>query len=1460
MTIEQVIRVVFDDNAYTRNVAQAAQVSGRFDASVNSVTNSLVAMAAGANRAGAAQALAATSGGAFLSALQKQAATLTQQSAVIGKSEADLLRLKAAELGVAQQAGATVAALEEQSRALERRSAGARAVDNLRAVAALSKEQQALEAGIAVDVRAGRAKQDLIAQIERETAALTRLAAVPRGTERTATGQVAETVRATAAADPEFAARAQPALINLGAAQAARDQQLFIASLERSASAIGRTRAELLALEAAQRGVSAQAAPLIARIAAADKQMAGFGRTGKLTAIELQQVGFQLNDFFVQIASGSNPLIAFVQQGSQLSGTFGGMGAAVRALTSLITPLGAGIAAAAAAAGGFAIAATKTEQWQRALSDLQATLAGTGRGGDFSNSQLSALIEQISQAPGVTREAATKTVAELSRVSQISADLFEKLGLAAADYARITGTDVPTAAKALADGISKPEQGVKTFEATLGRLSLSTLATVQRLSEMGDRVGAQRVLFAAVEEAVKGLATSGLTPLQKATNDLGNSWERLMGSLRESDGLKSANSSLSELVDRINTAVANAPKLGLLGTLAAQSGPLAAVARGVQAVLPERQEPGRRRVEGVVTTLDGATLANVQGSKDAAKTLRDEDKTVLSLIESYKSQGSELTKLTALRQKARDVLARLPPGSDEAKLFRDRISGIGERIESLNKKGGDPDRELKRDTSTAIDLARRQADTVKAQVAAQNEDLRSQYDAGEIDLATYYRRRVELTEEGAAAEQTAIEKAIAARTRESQVGKKEETRADAAEKIPALREQAIKADADAERSRTRVAQEGKLLESQLTRLLIDQQIELAQLSGDAFTAETLRNEQRVAQIKVVADQKFGRGTPEAQSRVDQVTRVLQLQTESNELQRQSSVLSERSAIAEERYLITAQRRGDSQEEIERGLYAMRQQQLGQLGALVQKAQELADASSDPRMKLAAEQLALQYRRVAEEIDPALQKIRDLADETADAFGKAAGAITLNFRDTKSAIDSLEQSLLQIGTRELVEKPFTDFIRTQIRGVTESGQGGVGEVIRGIFGAGAKSAPAAGGGGFNLGDVFGGRSVTDTISGFGGGTLTDIIASGGASAGALALPSATTLPAASAGATQALNALTRAALEAASALGGTGGGGGQLGGSLGDIFSIDTSGAGTQSTPSIERDILRRMEAGIEDPVAETEGAFAGLGRTVEGIIPGLTKLGQGAFSVGEAFTALPDLLTSLFSSGAGGSNQLTSAGSSIFSSIQGGAGSSGAFDWIGNAFISMFGLAEGGFTGEGGKYQPAGVVHKGEHVQPQERVREPGALQFLERVRQNGFQMTLRETMHDTFMERIRASADDRATQILPMLMRGAERGAAAEFADGGLVGNPITDAQVYANLPEFAGGGLVGESSSWRTSRGDMPMQRAAPAPAPRVSEAAQRPITINYQSSPGETRATAMQNARVMAELLAESQRRFS
>lgn len=58
------------------------------------------------------------------------------------------------------------------------------------------------------------------------------------------------------------------------------------------------------------------------------------------------------------------------------------------------------------------------------------------------------------------------------------------------------------------------------------------------------------------------------------------------------------------------------------------------------------------------------------------------------------------------------------------------------------------------------------------------------------------------------------------------------------------------------------------------------------------------------------------------------------------------------------------------------------------------------------------------------------------------------------------------------------------------------------------------------------------------------------------------------------------------------------------------------------------------------------------------------------------------------------------------------AGSSGGYG--GGDFTSQIAFADGGYTGAGGKYDPAGIVHAGEFVVRKEMVERPGVLSFLD--------------------------------------------------------------------------------------------------------------------------------------------------
>lgn len=87
-------------------------------------------------------------------------------------------------------------------------------------------------------------------------------------------------------------------------------------------------------------------------------------RMKRFASVGLQQAGYQVGDFIVQVQSGQSVLVALGQQGSQLAGIFGPTGAVVGAFI-----------AAATAFGMIAVAASKAKKSMSDVQDLSKTFA-----------------------------------------------------------------------------------------------------------------------------------------------------------------------------------------------------------------------------------------------------------------------------------------------------------------------------------------------------------------------------------------------------------------------------------------------------------------------------------------------------------------------------------------------------------------------------------------------------------------------------------------------------------------------------------------------------------------------------------------------------------------------------------------------------------------------------------------------------------------------------------------------------------------------------------------------------------------------------------------------------------------------------------------------------------------------------------------------------------------------------
>jgi len=155
----------------------------------------------------------------------------------------------------------------------------------------------------------------------------------------------------------------------------------------------------------------------------------------------------------------------------------------------------------------------------------------------------------------------------------------------------------------------------------------------------------------------------------------------------------------------------------------------------------------------------------------------------------------------------------------------------------------------------------------------------------------------------------------------------------------------------------------------------------------------------------------------------------------------------------------------------------------------------------------------------------------------------------------------------------------------------------------------------------------------------------------------------------------------------------------------------------------ENSFIGNLIGGLTGSKKTGENWLGALGLGVSG---GGAAAGAGAASAAASTTALASsatLATTAISSLAAAASAAAASmgGSSLggLGGLFGGGGGGGEGDALG-ALIAMNGWADGGYTGPGSKYQPAGIVHAGEYVVNAENTRRLG-VSFLERLNRRGY-------------------------------------------------------------------------------------------------------------------------------------------
>lgn len=375
------------------------------------------------------------------------------------------------------------------------------------------------------------------------------------------------------------------------AARAAATAKSFVASLESQVNAIGKTRLELLELKAAELGVAEQTAPLIARLREQDEAWKKNGISAGQYKQALRQLPAQLTDIATSLAGGMPFWMVLMQQGGQISDSFGGLGALLKLLKeqllgikdpaeesseslsenanalaenaehgksflSFLTPARVAIGGLVGVASLLAIAWYKGSQEAEAF-NKQLILTGNYAGRAVG--QLHDLAKEVSDVAGVTIGDAAQTLTKVVGSGRFNSSQLKDVATTAAALNDAIGQSVDTTLRNFQLLYEEPTKASAELNQTLHYLTASQYEHISALERTGDVEAAGEAAAKAYSQAeqqrsqqvIDNLGT--IDHLVRAVSDTwGAYWDAALGigrSQTASDQLEVVQSRIKSLTD-----------------------------------------------------------------------------------------------------------------------------------------------------------------------------------------------------------------------------------------------------------------------------------------------------------------------------------------------------------------------------------------------------------------------------------------------------------------------------------------------------------------------------------------------------------------------------------------------------------------------------------------------------------------------------------------------------------------------------------------------------------------------------------------------------------------------------------------------------------------------------------------------------------------------------------------------
>ncbi|KAB2803302.1 hypothetical protein F9L06_03855 [Brucella anthropi] len=262
--------------------------------------------------------------------------------------------------------------------------------------------------------------------------------------------------------------------------------------------------------------------------AAYDKKVEGIKRSDpalrslndnyKLTAHEARNLSYQMNDVVQSFMLGMPVQQIVLQQGPQIAQIYGGVGNTLKVVAAQAT-LGR------VALGGVAAAAlTGASAWNaylKSVKEVSTAANGLGRSTAGSMQEMEAAAQAGAAAAGISVASARSMEAQFLRTGKIGSEHFEKLIGISKDFAVTFGMETQAAGKALSDMFADPEKAAQALFRQYGLIDAATARQVTNLARSNRIAEAQGVLLAALPERLAN-ATEATTAFARAWEHVRN--------------------------------------------------------------------------------------------------------------------------------------------------------------------------------------------------------------------------------------------------------------------------------------------------------------------------------------------------------------------------------------------------------------------------------------------------------------------------------------------------------------------------------------------------------------------------------------------------------------------------------------------------------------------------------------------------------------------------------------------------------------------------------------------------------------------------------------------------------------------------------------------------------------------------------------------------------------------------